>query len=80
MPVDEHLKKVVAHHDWWSETYDSEYFEHFALYHRVTLDNIKRFLPREKDAIILDAGGGTGICSVELAKLGYRVVLTDISE
>ena len=80
MPVDEHLEKVVAHHDWWSETYDSDYYEHFALYHRVTLDNIKRFLPREKDSIILDAGGGTGIWSVELAKLGFRVVLTDISE
>lgn len=80
MPVDEHLKKVVAHHDWWSETYDSDYFEHFALYHRITLDNIKRFLPREKDSLILDAGGGTGIWSVEFAKLGFRVVLTDISE
>lgn len=80
MPVDEHLKKVVAHHDWWSETYDSDYFEHFALYHKVTLDNIKRSLPKEKDSLLLDAGGGTGIWSVELAKLGYRVVLTDISE
>lgn len=78
--MDEHLKKVIAHHDWWAETYDSDYFEHFALYHRVTLDNIKRYLPKEKGSPILDAGGGTGIWSVELARLGYRVVLTDISE
>lgn len=77
--MDEHLKRVVAHHDWWSEGYDSEYFERFALYHGVTLDNIRRFLPRERGALILDAGGGTGIWSIELAKMGYHVVLTDIS-
>lgn len=78
--MNEHLKKVAAHHDWYSETYDSNYFEGFALYHRVTLDNIRRFLPEEKGALILDAGGGTGIWSIELAKMGYRVVLTDISK
>jgi len=78
--MNEHLGKVVAHHDWWAETYDSDYFDHFALYHRVTLDNIRRFVPAEKDAIILDAGGGTGIWSIELAKMGYNAVLTDISK
>jgi len=78
--MNEHLKKVAAHHDWWSETYDSDYFDNFGLYHRITLDNIKRFLPRQKDMPILDAGGGTGIWSIELAKMGYRIILTDISQ
>jgi ubiquinone/menaquinone biosynthesis C-methylase UbiE len=77
--MNEHLKKVVAHHDWWSKTYDSDYFEHFALYHKITLDNIRRFLPKEKGNVMLDAGGGTGIWSIELATMGYHVVLTDIS-
>lgn len=78
--MDEHLKRVIAHHDWWSETYNSDYFKHFALYHKITLDNIRRFLPKKKSTSILDAGGGTGIWSIELAKMGYRVVLTDISQ
>ena len=78
--MNDHLKRVAAHHDHWSETYDSDYFEHYGLYHKVTLDNIQRFLPSKKDAAILDAGGGTGIFSVELAKIGYQVVLTDISQ
>jgi ubiquinone/menaquinone biosynthesis C-methylase UbiE len=78
--MDEHLKRVIAHHDWWAETYDSDYFENFALYHKITMDNIKRFLPKDKQGYILDAGGGTGIFSIELAKMGYQVVLTDISE
>jgi len=77
--MNKHLKKVVAHHDWWAETYDSDYFEHFALYHKVTLDNIRRFVPEEKGTTMIDVGGGTGIWSIELAKMGYKVVLTDIS-
>ncbi len=75
-----HLKKVTDHHDWWAKSYDSDYFEYYGLYHRVTLDNIRRFLPTDKKAIILDAGGGTGIWSIELAKMGYHVILTDISK
>ena len=78
--MNEHLRKVIAHHDWWAETYDPSYFEHFALYHRVTLDNIRRFVPKKTGAGILDAGGGTGIWSIELARMGYNVVLTDISK
>jgi len=77
--MNEHLEKVADHHDWWSETYDADYFQHFRLYHEVTLDNMRRFLPKTKDKPVLDAGGGTGIWSVELAQMGYRVVLTDIS-
>ena len=78
--MNKHLKKVSAHHDWWSETYDSDYSKYFTLYHKVTLNNIQRFLPDDKDTMILDAGGGTGIWSIELAKMGYNVVLTDISQ
>ncbi|MBU1625853.1 class I SAM-dependent methyltransferase, partial [bacterium] len=79
--MDKHLKKVIAHHDWWSETYDSSYFDHFELYHRITLMNLLEYLPEDKNAAILDAGGGTGIWSIELAKLDYQnIILTDIAE
>ena len=78
--LNNHLKKVAAHHDWWAETYDSDYIEHYTLYHKITLDNIRRFVPVEKGATIIDAGGGTGIWSIELAKMGYNLVLTDISK
>jgi ubiquinone/menaquinone biosynthesis C-methylase UbiE len=75
-----HLTEVVAQYDAEASTYDSEYFSKFGLYHAVTLDNIRRYLPERPDRAILDAGGGTGIFSIELARLGYRVTLTDISE
>jgi len=73
------LDRVAAHHDEWAETYDCD-IATMSLYNRITLDNIRRFVPDEPGARVLDAGGGTGIWSVELAKMGYQVVLTDISE
>jgi len=69
--MNEQLTRVAAHHDEWSAPYDADYFERFALYHKVTLDNIRRFVPEEKGSLILDAGGGTGIWSIELARMGY---------
>jgi ubiquinone/menaquinone biosynthesis C-methylase UbiE len=80
MPMNPHLTEVVAQYDAEAGTYDREYFANFALYHAVTLDNVRRHLPERRDRPILDAGGGTGIWSVELARLGYHVTLTDISE
>jgi len=79
--MDTHLSKVADHHNFWSETYDSSYYDHFDLYHRITKENILQYLPDKKDALILDAGGGTGIWSIELAQLGYQqIYLTDIAE
>jgi ubiquinone/menaquinone biosynthesis C-methylase UbiE len=74
------MDKVAAHHDRWAETYDSDYFSGMSLYHRVTWDNIRRFLPDHPGALVLDAGGGTGIWAVEVARQGCRVVLLDASE
>jgi len=39
---------------------------------------IKKYI--KKTDVVLDAGGGTGYWAIKLGKLGYKVVLTDISE
>lgn len=63
-----------------AEDYDKGYeTPYWRLYHEITWENIKRFLPKGKNAVILDAGGGTGYWAIRLAKLGYGLVLTDIS-
>ena len=46
----------------------------------VASDNVRRFLPEEEGAHILDAAGGNGWHAMRLAQLGYRVTLVDISE
>jgi ubiquinone/menaquinone biosynthesis C-methylase UbiE len=78
--MNSHLSQVAAQYDAEASTYDTEYFASFGLYHAVTLDNVRRYLPERRDKPVLDAGGGTGIWSIELGRLGYRVLLTDISE
>ncbi len=78
--MNSHLSQVAAQYDAEASTYDREYFSNYDLYHAVTLDNVRRYVPGRRDQPILDAGGGTGIWSVELAQLGFRVTLTDISE
>jgi len=44
-------------------------------------ENVRRFLPRNASKRrALDVGGGTGFASVQLARMGYEVVLLDGSE
>ncbi|MCK4528878.1 class I SAM-dependent methyltransferase [candidate division WOR-3 bacterium] len=50
-------------------------------YHQLEFDTtmhfLKKYLP--KNGLILDAGGGPGRYTIELAKLGYDVVLLDLT-
>ena len=50
-------------------------------YHRLEFDTtmyfLKKYLP--KKGLILDAGGGPGRYTIELAKMGYNVILLDLT-
>jgi ubiquinone/menaquinone biosynthesis C-methylase UbiE len=67
----------------WDENakrYD-KYEETFrgAVGHHTDLELLKGYLPKNRDAKILDAAGGTGRITLPLAKMGYSVTLCDIS-
>jgi ubiquinone/menaquinone biosynthesis C-methylase UbiE len=48
---------------------------------QITWHFLKKYAPRRKTSLILDAGGGTGDWALLFAKLGYRnIVLADISQ
>lgn len=66
---DTHAKR----YDKWYETFKG------AVENRVDWELLKRHLPQNKDAKILDAAGGTGRMTLPLAKMGYSVTLCDIS-
>jgi len=75
------IELVKEFYEKTAKEYDKDYeTPYWKLYHEITWENIKQFLPRRKDGLVLDAGGGTGYWAIRLAKHGYRVVLTDISE
>lgn len=80
MRFDDDTLKVANYHDVWAPLYDEGYFSKAGLYHAVTLSKLRENLPEDKSIPILDAGGGTGIWTIELANLGYQnITLVDIS-
>jgi len=66
---DEHAMR----YDEWYQTFKG------AVEHHVDWELLKGYLPKNRDAKILDAAGGTGRITLPLAKLGYSVTLCDIS-
>lgn len=60
-------------YDEWYETFKG------AVEHYVDWELLKQYLPKNIDAKILDAAGGTGRITLPLAKMGYPVTLCDIS-
>lgn len=75
------LVNVKDYYDRHAKSYDYELEQpYWKLSDEITWHNIQKFLPKKKNALILDAGGGTGRWAIKLAKLGYNVILTDISE
>ena len=68
------FNEIAPSFDSWFETLQGKVYRH------VTWEHLKGYLPRNKDSLILDAGGGTGKWALPLAKMGYKVVLCDISK
>ena len=76
-------KDIEAIREEWNERakrYDA-YYGTFrgAVGHYVDWELLKRHLPQDRKAKILDAAGGTGRITLPLAKMGYQVTLCDIS-
>jgi ubiquinone/menaquinone biosynthesis C-methylase UbiE len=83
------LHRVIKFYEEHAKDYDKDYEEdNWRLYDDLTWHYMVPFLPAidpamagSKDApLVLDAGGGTGKWSIRLAKLGFHVTCTDISE
>ena len=75
------ITKSTEFHNEVAQKYEKEYqTPYWILYHEVSWEHIKKYLPKDKNLPILDAGGGTGYWSRKLAELGYNVVCSDIAE
>ncbi len=51
----------------------------FKIYDALTWKYLEPLVPTNQNSLVLDAGGGTGIWAIQMAKKGCRVVLLDIS-
>jgi len=53
---------------------------YYKIYDAITWKYIEPYVPIEPNALVLDAGGGTGRWAIQMARKGCKVVLVDISE
>jgi len=72
---------AAEYYDKKSSNYDAV-FETllFKVYDAITWRYLEPYVPVSPDALVLDAGGGTGRWAMRMAKKGCRVVLLDISD
>ncbi|NMC07047.1 MAG: class I SAM-dependent methyltransferase [Candidatus Lokiarchaeota archaeon] len=83
------LHRVIKFYEEHAKDYDHDYEEdNWRLYDDLTWHYMAPFIPAIDPALagtadaplVLDTGGGTGKWSIPLAKRGFRVVCTDISQ
>jgi ubiquinone/menaquinone biosynthesis C-methylase UbiE len=53
---------------------------YYKIYDAITWKYIEPYVPIDPDALVLDAGGGTGRWAIRMARKGCKVILVDISE
>ncbi len=75
------MDDVEAYYDKKSESYETIFDSlYFRVYDAVTWKYLEPHVPADSNALVLDAGGGTGRWAIRMAKKGCRVVLVDASE
>jgi len=74
------METVRQYYDDRSEKYDAEQrLLYFRVYDEITWKHTRPLIPRNADARVLDAAGGTGKWAIPIAQEGPRVVLVDLS-
>jgi len=72
---------IQSYYDKKSSNYDAVFDTlYFKVYDKITWRYLEPYVPSSPDALVLDAGGGTGRWAIRMAKKGCRVVLVDISD
>jgi len=75
------MTELESYYDEKAESYD-EFFDmlYYKVFDRITWKYIEPYIPINSDALVFDAGGGTGRWATRMAKKGCKVILMDISE
>lgn len=75
------MSDAESYYDEKSSTYDSIFdIVYFRVYDAITWRYLEPYVPSRPEALVLDAGGGTGRWAIRMARKGCRVVLLDNSE
>jgi len=75
------MKTAESYYDKTAKSYDENFdMLYFRIFDVISWRYIEPYIPEGPDALVLDAGGGTGRWAIRMAKKGCKVVLMDISE
>jgi ubiquinone/menaquinone biosynthesis C-methylase UbiE len=75
------MEEAEIYYDEKSRSYDETFsMLYFRVFDAVTWKYLEPYLPANPNAMVLDAGGGTGRWTVHIAKKALKVVLMDLSE
>jgi ubiquinone/menaquinone biosynthesis C-methylase UbiE len=76
-----HKEEVKEYYDKKSANYDDYSKQLWSkVYDAITWNLTKPYVPKNSEALVFDAAGGTGKWSIPIAKCGPKVILGDISE
>jgi len=75
------MEEVKSYYNEKAKNYD-ETFEvlYFKVYDAITWKYVEPYVPTNSNALVLDAGGGTGRWTIRMARKGCKVVLMDLSD
>ncbi len=75
------MEEVKSYYDERSKSYDEVFGTlYFRIYDAITWKYLEPYVPTDTNALVLDAGGGTGRWAIRMARKGCKVVLMDASE
>jgi ubiquinone/menaquinone biosynthesis C-methylase UbiE len=75
------MEEVESYYNKKSESYDEIFSTlYFKVYDAITWKYLEPHVPTDPNALVLDAGGGTGRWAIRIAAKGCKVVLMDSSE
>ncbi|HVP92530.1 MAG TPA: class I SAM-dependent methyltransferase [Acidobacteriota bacterium] len=74
------MEEVKAYYNNTAKSYEEQFkMLYFKIFDAITWKYIEPYIPKGTDALVLDAGGGTGRWTIRIAQKGCRVILMDAS-
>jgi ubiquinone/menaquinone biosynthesis C-methylase UbiE len=76
----EEIEEVKSYYDNKAKSYEEPFDTlYFKIFDAITWKYMKAYVPTDTNALVLDAGGGTGRWAIRIARKGCRIVLIDAS-
>ena len=74
------MEKIESYYNTKAKDYDESFkMLYFKIFDAITWKYLAPYIPTNPNALVLDAGGGTGRWTIQIAKKGCKVILMDIS-